>query len=169
MNWWGALLIAAAGVPLWRAWWSNRTTSLAHAIGWAIAAWCTWISATLVGTATAQDLALVLTACAGISVLGVRRPGVGTWNGVVAGLLAVLLLPLAQGALTTSEPIDAIRKLFLALALGLAVINYVPTRLGLGAAVLLIAGDWAVLQPGFMETPVILFVGWAPWLAWLGL
>src|SRR4051794_13551094 len=116
MNWWGILLIAAAGAPLGRAWWANRTTALAHALGWAIAAWCAWLAAVTVETAPSQYLALVLTACAGIAVLGARRPGVGAWNGVIAGLLAVLLLPLAQGAFTSSEPIDAIRKLFLAFA-----------------------------------------------------
>jgi hypothetical protein len=169
MNWWGALLIAAAGVPLGRALWANRTTSLMHAIGWAIAAWFAWISAAITGTATTQYMALALTACAGVAVLGARRPGAGPWNGVVSGLLAVLLLPLAQGALIGSEPIDAIRKIFLAVALTVGVMNYVPTRLAIGAAILLIAGDWAVLQPGRVEPLVYVGVGWAPWLAWLGL
>src|SRR5262249_53320541 len=168
MNWWGALLIAAAGVPLFRAGRANRTTALAHALGWAVAAWCAWIAATFTGTAMGQYVALVLTACGGVAGLGARRPGVGAWDGVVAGLLAVLLLPLAQGALTGSEPIDAIRKLFLAVALGVGVMNYVPTRLGLGAAVFLIAADWAVLQPGPPEPLVALLIGWSPWLAWLG-
>src|SRR5262245_13879409 len=168
MNWWGALLIAAAGVPLFRACRANRTTALAHALGWAVAAFCAWIAATIAGAATAQYLAQALTACAGVAVLGARQPGVGAWNGVVAGLLAVLLLPLAQGALAGAEPIDAIRKFFLAFALGLGVMNFVPTRLGLGAAVFLVAANWAVLQPGPVEPFILLLVGWAPWVAWLG-
>src|SRR5262245_23316355 len=130
MNWWGAVLIAAGGVPLFRALRANRTTSLGHAMGWVVAAWCNWIAAAAVETNQTRYVALVLTACAGVAVLGARQPGVGPWNAVVAGLLAVLLLPLAQGFVTDSEPIDAIRKLFLAVALGLGVMNYVPTRLG---------------------------------------
>ena len=44
--------------------------------------------------------ALSLTGCAGVAVLGARRPGVGPWNFVLLGLLAVMLLPLAEGLLS---------------------------------------------------------------------
>jgi hypothetical protein len=42
-------------------------------------------------------LALCLTGCVGVAVLGARRPGVGAWDFVLLGLLAVLLL-VAGGA-----------------------------------------------------------------------
>jgi hypothetical protein len=70
-------------------------------------------------------------------VLGARRPGVGAWNFVLLGLLAVLLLPLAEGlgGLHLSWP----RVLFLAGTLAVGVLNYLPTRLG-PAALLLALG-----------------------------
>ena len=90
---------AAAVYPLWRAWRANRGTALAHAVGWAVAAWAAWLAAFLFGGdgALGRYVALSLTGCAGVAVLGARRPHVGAWNFVVASLLAVLLLPVAQG------------------------------------------------------------------------
>ena len=46
-NWLAAALLVSAGVPLARACWANRTTALAHALGWAVAAWFAWIATAL--------------------------------------------------------------------------------------------------------------------------
>src|SRR5262245_12244832 len=97
-------LYLTGAYPLWRAWRANRRTSLFQAVHWMIAAWLAWggllILEALEGAApdhpTARYLALGLTGCAGVAVLGARRPGVGAWNFVLAGLLTVILLPLAE-------------------------------------------------------------------------
>src|SRR5262249_53564322 len=82
-------------------------------------------------------LALSLTACAGVAVLGARRPGMAAWNFVLIALLAVFLLPLAQGLLTgEGSPQGIIWTVFLAMTLGVGLINYLFTRLAIGAVML---------------------------------
>src|SRR5437763_11762318 len=131
------LLCVTGSYPLWRAWRGNRRTSLAHAVGWAAAAWTAWCGTLLLG-ATADPgtdptpgryLALCLTGCAGVAVLGARRPGVGAWNLVVGGLLAVMLLPLAESLIADKQPLDGLRTAFLATTLAVGVLHYLPTRL----------------------------------------
>src|SRR5918912_1565719 len=105
----GWLLLVTGLYPLVRAWLANRRWSLLQAVHWALLAWAAWGMA-LAGTgrwappaaAAATYLALCLTGCAGVAVLGARRPGVAAWNFVVLGLLAVLLLPVAEGVVTGS-------------------------------------------------------------------
>src|SRR5205085_1522448 len=129
-----ALILLTAAYPLARAWLRHRRTSLAHALAWAAFAWLAWLgvlSAVAFGggeAVTGRYLALCLTGCAGVAVLGARRPGVAAWNFVVLGLLVVLLLPLAEGfgRLHLSWP----RLLFLAGTLAVGFLNYLPTRLG---------------------------------------
>lgn len=138
------LLLLSAAYPLGRAWRANRGSTLRLPLGWGLAAWAGWGLALAVdafgpapGWPALRYLALCLTACAGVAVLGARRPGALAWNFVVAGLLAVLLLPVAQG-------LDQLRHrlpqaLFLAAALLVGVVNYLPTCLA-PAALLLAAG-----------------------------
>jgi hypothetical protein len=130
---WAILLTGA--YPLWQAWQANRDTTLLPALSWALAAWAAWVAALgaeWLGPGTEpralRYFALCLTACATVGVLGARRPGVGPWNFVLVGLLAVLLLPLAEGlgSLHLTWP----RVLFLAGTLAVGVLNYLPTRLG---------------------------------------
>src|SRR5262245_41091595 len=96
-----AVFVILGTLPLLRAWWAQRRTSLFHALTWGIFAWLSWAPAML-DAAAAQDmptwryLALCLTGCAGVAVLGARRPHVFAWNFVVIGLLCVMLLPLAE-------------------------------------------------------------------------
>src|SRR5256885_13075667 len=119
---WGFALIGSGAVPLLAAWWANRRTALVHALFWATLAWLAWLWAAATGTTEARYLALGLTACAGVAVLGARHPGVSAWNAVVAGLFAVQVIPLVQDFLSgTSWLNDPIWKLFLAatLAVGL--------------------------------------------------
>src|SRR5262245_48548375 len=94
-----AFFIMLSGVvPLAVAWRRLRGTSLTHAMAWVVAAWLAW--AALLGAAAwspsplraGRHAGLCLIVCAGVAVFGARRPGVGAWNFVVAGLLAVLLL-----------------------------------------------------------------------------
>src|SRR5882672_3580671 len=99
MAWLEALVFLTGGIPLAWAWQANRRNTLIHALNWAVAAWVAWGGLIVVsegpGAATARYLTLCLTSCAGIAVLGARRPIAGAWNFVLLGLLAVLLLPLA--------------------------------------------------------------------------
>jgi hypothetical protein len=124
----------------------------------------------------ASYLALALTGCAGMAVLGARRPGVIAWNFVVAGLLAVLLLPLAEG---WGEPrLGPLRTGFLAATVLVVPFNYLPTRLG-PAALLLATGCGVELAALFSYTGVEemrtlgsfvvcggVLVAISPWMAW---
>jgi hypothetical protein len=128
-----ALLLSGL-YPMGRAWIANRDTSLAHAVVWAVAAWGAWLAALLAELAwptpaalTLRYLALCLTGCAAVAVLGARRPGVLAWNFVVVGLLAVLLLPVAEGL---GHPrLHLPNTIFLACTLLVGLLNYLPTRL----------------------------------------
>src|SRR2546427_9124 len=94
------LILLSAAFPLGWAWQANRRTSLIQAIHWALIAWAAWCVAFALASrssfqavAAGTYLALSLTGCAAIAVLGARRPGVGAWNFVVAALLAVDVMP----------------------------------------------------------------------------
>jgi hypothetical protein len=166
------LLLASGTIPLGWACVASRRTSLTHALAWAAVAYGGWI---LVAAAAGEQgegwlryLALCLTGCAGVAVLGARRPGVGAWNVVVAGLLVVFLLPLAEGLgrMDMSWP----RTLFLAATLAVGFLNYLPTRLG-PAAILAAAGCgvqvWAVAggSTGLPGWAGRLALGASPWVA----
>ncbi len=72
-----------------------------------------------------------------IAVFGARRPGVTAWNFVVAGLLAVLLLPIVQRWLAGGEfQLDVLQGLLLIAVLAVGVINYLPTRFGPSAVMI---------------------------------
>jgi hypothetical protein len=132
------LLFLTGAYPLWYAWRANRQTSLLQAVNWAVTAWTVWgLTVAAAGTAHARllhYLAFCLTGCAAVAVLGARRPGVTAWNFVVLGLLAVHLLPVAEGALTGSGlQLDRFRIFFLALTVAVGILNYLPTRLSAAA------------------------------------
>jgi hypothetical protein len=147
MGWLAWLILVSDGVPFWRAWRANQRTSLLHAVHWGMLAWAAWTAALLIPllwpaspAVLPRYLAAVLTGCAVVAVLGARRPGVGAWNFVVAGLLAVLLLPLAEGMGRLRLDWPALVLLVGTVLVGL--LNYLPTRLA--PAALLIAAGWAV-------------------------
>jgi hypothetical protein len=169
--------------PLTRALRANRKTTLSHALGWTGAAWLAWGGVFVNAwrrpeefSSTASYLALALTGCAGMAVLGARRPGLTAWNFVVAGLLAVLLLPLAEG---WGEPrLGPLRTSFLTATILVVPFNYLPTRFGL-AALLLATGCGIELAALLSYTAMSelraldSFVVWgrilvaiSPWVAW---
>jgi len=125
-----SLLMLAGAFPLLVAWQANRAMTLRPSLAWAGAAWMVWVLAAGLESAFLRYLALALTCCAGVAVLGARRPIVGPWNLVVAGLLAVLLLPAAQGWGTPR--LETAHLVFLSLTLAVPVLNYLPTRFGSG-------------------------------------
>ncbi len=174
-----AVVLLTAAYPLGRAWWASRRTSLTHALTWACAAWLAWLSVVLilaVGTTppvAAEYVAVCLTGCAGVAVLGARRPGVVAWNFVVLGLLVILLLPLAEGfgRLRLSEP----RVVFLAAVVAVGFLNYLPTRMAATATLLAaICGAelWSFTTGSIRqdEAPppwIFTAIGAAPWAALL--
>lgn len=179
------ILFVAGAFPLWQAWRSNRRTSLLQAVHWAVAAWLAWTAlAVLALTADASarlDLlryaALSLTGCAGVAVLGARRPAVSAWNFVVLALLAIMLLPLAENLLPGAPLLDNLRLLFLVMTLAIGVLNYLPTRLAGAAALVLLscAGEiWSLAEPagplaywGGPGSFAWLLLGLAPWAGYL--
>jgi len=171
--------------PLWRAWQANRRTSLVHALGWTFAAWLAWLAVICLASLGPASsvmvlcyLALCLTGCAGVAVLGARRPGVIAWNFVVLALLAVNLLPLAEGLLRgQSLHVDTFRRVFLAATLAIGILNYLPTRLALAMGFLSIGmalelAGLALLQEPDHGGSAFLQTGWlclalAPWAGYL--
>jgi hypothetical protein len=171
----GWLLFAAAAAPLAAAARANRSTSLFHAVAWAGLAWAAWGAAFGSAVPGWRAVALALTGCAGVAVLGARRPGAAAWNFVVLGLLVVLLLPLAEAA-ALGSPVQpgTFRTAFLTVLLGVTVVNYLPTRLAAGAVLLGVGCGWE-LYPWSGAAVAVVGVSipawciWlAPWAAWAG-
>jgi hypothetical protein len=135
------IILLGAAWPMAIAWQATAATTLRSSLLWAAVAWAAWLAALATGTELATYTALGLSGCAGVAVLGARRPGVGAWNFVVAGLLAVFLLPVAQGWGTPR--IETIHVAFLGATLAVPVLNYLPTRL---AAAFLLCGVGCATQ-----------------------
>jgi hypothetical protein len=155
------LLLLTGFYPLWRAWRANRDTTIRPAVAWAAGAWAAWCAAAWAAAASPGDpprlwwyAPLCLTGCASVAVFGARRPVVGAWNFVVAGLLAVLLLPVAEG-LGNPRPTEA-EAIFLAATLTVGLLNYLPTPMGIA---LLPVGIACVVE-------MASFAGWADLRRW---
>ena len=174
-------LIIAGLVPLGLAVRANWATSLLHALVWGVVAQLSWGVAILVSDPEATAMApgrfcaLALTGCAGVAVLGARRPHVFAWNFVVLGLFAVMVLPLVETLFLGTHPIDPLRIFFLSATLAVSILNYLPTRFGPAALLLLgaSAGQITLLYAPelLQETRATwLFDGLialVPWIAWL--
>lgn len=172
-----ALLFGVGGYPLAKALQANRRTTLRQPLLWGLLAWAAWLGVAWsrvlrpdVEERVATYLSLCLTGCAGIAVLGARRPGASAWNFVVVGLLAVLLLPILNGL--GELHLEPAQELFLAVTLAVPLLNYLPTRVAAGG-VLVAAGCGAemVRLLGGASPPLLslLLLSLAPWAAWLGL
>jgi hypothetical protein len=174
------LLVATGVYPLVRALQANRRTTLRQPLLWALTAWAAWTgvawSRVLHASAENERLAcygaLCLTGCAGVAVLGARRPGVAAWNFVVVGLLAVLLLPILNGL--GELRLEPAQELFLGATLLVPLLNYLPTRLGPGMLltaagcgltfIRLIAPD----SPPWMRPAGLGLLAGGSWVAWIG-
>jgi hypothetical protein len=171
------LIFLLSAYPLCRAWRANRNTSLFQAVHWAMAAWVAWGGAMYVAMMSgraethpvAAYVALCLTGCAGVAVLGARRPGAGAWNFVVVGLLAVMSLPLVESAFIQKPLLDPLRIGFLAATIAVGMLNFLPTRLA--PVAVLVASSSAIhllLLTGEAEQGADLawwLLALAPWLA----
>jgi hypothetical protein len=163
-----ALVLCLGSIwPLIKAWVENRQTSLCHALVWLWVAWAGWtttIAFDLLDSSpgaefVVQYIALCLTGCAAVAVFGARQPGASAWNFVVLGLLAINLLPLAEGTLAGFR-VERSGLCLLAVAAPLAagILNYLPTRLG-AAALLLLAACGIVLASISTETDRPVWLG----------
>jgi hypothetical protein len=178
-----AVLLVAGVYPLLTAWRANRATSLSHAVRWALAAWCMWGAALLaadpddLGLEPVRFVALCLTGAVGIAVLGARRPYVFAWNFVVLGLLAVMLLPLAEHEVIGTDPVDPLRICFASATLAVSLLNYLPTRAAPAIVLLGLAltGELlGLLAPGLFTNRsevqlfhlLVLLAPWAGWICW---
>ena len=166
------LLLATGFYPLWRAWRAGRGTTVRPAVAWTACAWAAWLAAACLGSdaGLARYLALCLTGCAGVAVLGARRPIVAAWNFVVLSLWVVLLWPVAEGL---GEPrLNVFVLTLLSAATAVGVLNYLPTRLA--PAVLLAGGACAVEVAVVLkaldatrwdgDAPALAALAVAPWL-----
>jgi len=178
MLWFCFLALLSCAFPLLCAWYANRRTTLSLALVWAGCAWFVWVIAFLLAalaepetSRTLRYVALTITLCPPIMVLGARRPGVLAWNFVVVGLLVTLLLPVAQG---WGKPrLETPWLLFVAVCLAVCVLNYLPTRLGLAALLIGGACGWELYALGqFGEAlPALpgLLLAVALWLGYLSM
>jgi hypothetical protein len=170
------LLLLTGFYPIVQAWRANRTTTLRPALLWAGAAWMAWVVLLIrAGDPLAAYFAVSLTACAGVAVLGARRPGLEAWNFVVAALLATLLIPIAGALLVWDAPGPSPTSwIFLGAVLLIGVLNYLPTRLAGGALLLGVASALVIWRMGFSGSAepdgdvAILLLALAPWAALLG-
>jgi hypothetical protein len=172
-------LIVAGLMPLVMALRANRRTTLFHAIVWAVIAWLSWGLAfssgelDRTGMEPVRYCALGLTGCAGVAVLGARRPHVVAWNFVVLGLFGVMGLPLVESQFLGTDPVDALRIFFLTVILAVGILNYLPTRLAPAAFLLLLCCGAEMIflfapESCFGEAEIVhILLTTAPWIAWL--
>jgi len=142
--------------PFWRAVRAHRGTTLVSSILWGFAALMAWITAVLIDVLQPKlestlpgYLALGLTGCASMAVLGARRPGAGAWNFVILGLLAVMLFLWLEGRLAEDDLIlQRVRTVFLASTVTIGVLNYLPTRLAAASVLLALgcAGELSIIS-----------------------
>ena len=71
------IMLAGGAWPLWVAWRATATTTLRPSLAWAGAAWAVWLAALATGASWTGYLALSLSGCAGIAVLGGAAAGDG--------------------------------------------------------------------------------------------
>jgi hypothetical protein len=168
------LAMLAGYYPLSLAWRANRSTTLRPALAWTTAAWSAWAAAALnFGSLTWTYLALSLSGCAGVAVLGARRPGAGAWNFVCAGLLVVLLLPVASGFGTPR--LESAHIVFPGAILVVGWLNHLPTRPGVAVSLAGIACTVELARLAGVDLPSEAIVvgrtllALAPWAAWLAL
>jgi len=180
------LLLLTGVYPLAQALRANRHTTLRQPLLWAFLAWVAWTGVAwnrVLRLGENEQLAcygaLCLTGCAGVAVLGARRPHVGAWNFVVLGLLAVQVLPLAEQILANNESFGSLRFAFLGATVAVGILNYLPTRLA-GAALLLTlacAGEMVVLCApeigqarltaiDHLAQTCLVLTPWAAWASW---
>jgi hypothetical protein len=104
-----------------------------------------------------------------VAVLGARNPVAAAWHFVVVGLLAVLLLPVAEGF--GAPRLNAIYLSFLSATLAVGLLNYLPTTLAPAVLALAmacgieIAGLVSTTLPEWLTPVGQCLLALTPWLA----
>jgi hypothetical protein len=181
-------LIFLTGIfPFWEAWKANQMTTLRPAVSWAFAGWLAWgwiiWTEIIQGDPASVDLrylAISLTGCAGVAVLGARRPGVVAWNFVIAGLLVVMLFLLVESRRAGDDLIlNRLKIICLGSSVAVGILNYLLTRLGPAAILLALSNVFdittlagsdslaAKLAPA--EAIGRLMLALVPWAAYAGI
>ncbi len=143
------LLAAAVLVAGWR---RIRETTLVSAWCWSAAAFASLALLALVEQMASSEhdaaldawrfVAAVLTFCPVVSLLGAKRPQDAAWNFVVLSLLVVAALPAAETLFMQRGQrleVGAARGWFLWILVLLGPINFLPTKHGLSALLLMAA------------------------------
>ncbi len=137
LNWANLVAFVSFAYPLWLVWRNLRATSLRHTVAWLFLAWLGWLAATampLLGLPVrpVRYVALCLSACVFVAVLGARRPGMGAWNFVVLGFLAVMSLPLVQQPWQHAVwELESAWAIVLGVIVLFAFVNYLGTPFGM--------------------------------------
>lgn len=168
--------------PLIRFVMAERSTALLPTALWLLAAWTAGLAAVaalLFGFSSPPllHLTFALIACAFVSVLGARRPGLGAWNFVTGGLLAVLLLPCLEQPMSAPQwMLDTPWALLMGAILAVGIVNYLPTRWGpaaLATAPALAGGilslhdpEWAALRDPPTQHGILLWLSLCVWMAY---
>src|SRR5436190_94597 len=140
------LLIISSSLPLLAAFKGNRKTTLLFTALWAFFAWMAWwlifsLEVELIKPAPIplRYLAVAMTGCASVTVLGARRPGAMAWNFVVGGLLLIMEFLWFEAEIAKEDRILRwILIILLASTVAIGVLNYLPTRLAPAALMLAI-------------------------------
>lgn len=148
------LILASALIPVMRAWFAARGTSLRPVLVWAFLAVGLAIAAQ--GCGLAEPLAsgrpwmgrftylsTLASLAALLSVLNARTPGAGVWALLMAMLVVVFLIPWLEepGRFRQAQGLRLLRldapwTIFFILVAGTGVTNYLPTRYGPAALIL---------------------------------
>ncbi len=171
-----------AALPLAWSWAGLQGTSLRYSLLWVWTAWGfsgLMLSMWLMGQPHGPWLYLMLVWGCGVLVapLGAKEPGAAAWNFVVAGLLAVLALPLLEQPWRAERwSVDGPRSLFILFILLVGGINYLPTRHGWSALIVMVVlglllhqlqSDTTKGDPLWLLSCAMGGMSWAAWLAWL--
>jgi hypothetical protein len=179
-------LLLSGSYPLAMAWRANRESSLKHTLAWSFVAWGAWLLAFLAAcvgqdhTPVAPFVALCMTCCAIVAVLGARRPQVGAWNFVVLGLLAVAMMPLAESMVKGgSLQLRWHQSALVGAIIVVGMLNYLPTRIGPAAVMVAVGCGVEILilvspdevAPNWRQVAPVsrCLLGFAPWAAYLSL
>ncbi len=166
-----AVVVVAAGVGAWRV----RGTTAVPAAAWAVAAAAccmaveAWAArgglADLSAVASARLVAVALSVCPAMSLLGAKRPQHGVWQVIVASLAVVIAMPAASAAVVRPGSFPDVHLLARGFLLVLVVagwVNFLGTS-KLAAATLLTLGLLLLARPFLpgVDTAGAMSASWA--------
>jgi hypothetical protein len=182
------LFFLAGFYPFLYAFRANRRWTILQAIFWALFAWIYWTMIFFYPPLESEPsqyqyllhryMALGLTGCASMAVLGARRPGAAAWNLVILGLFTVMMFLWLESRWAPDDLIlRRVRTVFVASTIGIGVLNYLPTRLapaavllglGCGLEIFIVAGPQSLsVDFGTADPLARLMLAFVPWIAYV--